>query len=390
MAEDDEDNLIDEIFNALNTNRTTNDDFNKLLKAISEINVTENKDQIINKLPVSKKSSQANAIKNLGDAYKKGNLALVVGAGLSINYGIPGWNSLLQRLLIRTIDEENKRATLLSKVFTKIFNPSPLIAGRYLQESLSKTNSKKNNFESEVREALYQTFEPNHNSLIMDEIIKLCVAPGNSPNLDSIISYNYDDIIETKLKEFGAGLKFKPIYGKGWDPDDISFPIYHVHGFLPKAGKIGEDNNITLGEYIYHEQYNAIYSWNNIVQINKFRDKTCFFIGSSLSDPNIRRLLDIANTQKNNNKYHYIVKIRQDREQILKALNELLSKEPDLYDEKNSSRININDTIELLIKIHDRFEERDSESLGVKTVWIDNFEKDISNILKKIREQNVA
>ena len=287
MAEDEEDILIDDILNTLNSSGTNDDDFDKLLKAISEINVSENKDQIINKLPLTKKSSTGNAIKKLGDAYKRGNLVLVVGAGLSINYGLPGWNSLLQRLLIRTIDEENKRATLLSKVFTKIFNPSPLIAGRYLQESLSNTNLKENNFESEVRDALYETFEPNHKSLIMDEIIKLCVAPGNSPNLDSIISYNYDDLIEMKLKENGGGLKFKPIYGRGWNPDDKSLSIYHVHGFLPKEGKINENNNITLGEFIYHEQYNAIYSWNNIVQINKFRDKTCFFIGSSLSDPNI-------------------------------------------------------------------------------------------------------
>jgi len=33
----------------------------------------------------------------------------------------------------------------------------------------------------------------------------------------------------------------------------------------------------------------------------------------------------------------------------------------------------------------ERFEERDSESLGVKTVWIDKYDEDISNILYKIR-----
>ena len=69
-----------------------------------------------------------------------------------------------------------------------------------------------------------------------------------------------------------------------------------------------------------------------------------------------QRLLDIANTQRNNNKYHYIVKIKQDREQIVKTLKELLSKDPELSNEKHNSRININDTIDLLLKIHDRFE----------------------------------
>lgn len=80
--------------------------------------------------------------------------------------------------------------------------------------------------------------------------------------------------------------------------DDKKLKIYHVHGFLPQDGDIGAGNKITLGEFVYHEQYNNIYSWNNIVQINKFRDNTCLFIGTSLTDPTIRRLLDIAKSQK--------------------------------------------------------------------------------------------
>jgi hypothetical protein len=291
---------------------------------------------------------------------------------------------------MRTIEEEQSRATILSKIFTKVFNPSPLIAGRYLQDTLSRESNIKNNFEIEVRNALYETFKANHNSKIMSEIIKLCIAPGNSPNLDCLISYNYDDLIETKLRESGTGVQFQSIFGKGWNPDIKSLPIYHVHGFLPQEGKIDENNIITMGEFIYHEQYNAIYSWNNIVQINKFRDKTCLFIGSSLSDPNIRRLLDIANTQKNNNRFHYIVKIKPNRNEIIQALKLLISNDHEIFDEKSMAKISFDETIDFLIKIHDRFEERDSESLGVKTVWIDNFEEDISEILKNIREKPVS
>lgn len=110
----------------------------------------------------------------------------------------PTWDSLLQRLLVKTIEEKPEKAAVFSKFFTKIFNPSPLIAGHYLQDSLLDEKSK-NKFEKEVRNALYESFDESIHSPIMDEIVKLCVAPGNSPNLDGIITYNYDDILESKL-----------------------------------------------------------------------------------------------------------------------------------------------------------------------------------------------
>ncbi len=339
-------------------------------------------------LPYTKKSTSQTAIKYLRESYFNNKLVLVLGAGVSMKFGIPSWDSLLQRLLVKTIEEEPEKATILSKVFTKVFNPSPLIAGRFLQESLEKPNNSKNQFENEVRSALYESFDNNAHSLTMEEIVQLCISPGkNTPTLDGIISYNYDDIIENKILAKGLDVPFQSIYGQGIDPDDNSLAIYHVHGFLPREGNLDDRNIITLGEYVYHEQYNAIYSWNNIVQINKFRDNTCLFIGSSLTDPNIRRLLDIANSQKTGKKkYHYILKKKPDLKKVREMLQKVLDDNPEIFNEKIKAKINFEDTVEFLIEMQNRYEEIDSESLGVKTVWINDYDNDIANILKKIRK----
>jgi len=342
-------------------------------------------DFLLKNLPSTRKSTSKTAIKHLKIAFKEGNLNLVLGAGISSKFGIPTWDYLLQRLLLKTIEEKPEKAIILSKIFTKLFKPSPLIAGRYLQESF-KDNKDANKFEKEVRNALYDSYNDNVNSAIMDEIVKLCVAPGSNPNLDGIITYNYDDIIESRLNKTHMDVPFQSIYGQGINPDNKSLAIYHVHGFLPKEGKIDKHNSVTLGEFVYHEQYNKIYSWNNIVQINKFRDKTCLFFGTSLSDPNIRRLLDIANSQKNNNKYHYILKMSPKRQWISERLTKILDDSQELNAENEKMKIELADIIDFLIKFQNRFEEKDSESLGVKTVWIDDYDRDISDILKKIRE----
>jgi len=357
---------------------------NMLKSSIATINRL-NLENLTHKLPATRKSTSKTAIRNLKIAHKDESLNLVLGAGISSIYGLPNWNNLLQRLLFKTIEEEPQKASVISKVFTKIFNPNPLVAGRYLQETLIDEKIK-NKFEKDVRSALYETYDKDVESHIMDEIIKLCVAPGNSPNLDGIITYNYDDVIETKLNEKGVDIPFQSVYGQGINPDNKSLPIYHVHGYLPQKGRINTHNSITLGEFVYHEQYNNTYSWNNIVQINKFRDKVCLFIGISLSDPNIRRLLDIANSQKTKKKYHYILKIRPERSWVEERLRKILDENPEIFNEKVIANIDFDETVSFLMEMQNRFEEKDTESLGVKTVWIDDYDKDISEILKKIRE----
>lgn len=63
---------------------------------------------------------------------------------------------------------------------------------------------------------------------MIDEIIKLCLAPGSSPNLDSIITYNYDDIIERKLLDKNLDMPFQSVYGQSIDTtkSDLNFFMY--------------------------------------------------------------------------------------------------------------------------------------------------------------------
>ena len=323
------------------------------------------------------------AIAPLAKSLQNNKLVLVLGAGVSMGFGLPDWPTLLQKLMITTIEQEPEVSSALSRLFSAVFAPSSVMAGRYLQKYYEDKDA---SFEEAVRKALYENLDIEADAPLMDEIVHLCVAPGRSPTLDSIITYNFDDLLEQRLELLDIELPYKAIYADGMHAGN-RLPIYHVHGYLPSQGDISDKNRITLGESVYHKQYTDIYSWNNIVQINKFTDFDCLFIGSSLTDPNIRRLLDVAYRQRGERtESHYVFKRRVRREEVQARLEAILKNDRSMMTTKVAADLALDTTVDYLIGIIERFEESDTASFGVKTIWIDDF-NEIPVMLAKIREQ---
>lgn len=133
-------------------------------------------------------------------------------------------------------------------------------------------------------------------------------------------------------------------------------PIYHVHGYLPRKGRILKDKDIVFSEDAYHSQFIDPFSWSNLILLNKLSHNTCLFIGLSLTDPNLRRLLDVAN-RKNPKKFanHFIVK---------KTLS------------PRNGKDRVDDLAEFL-------EEQDANELGLNVIWVNEFEE-IAPIVKSI------
>ncbi len=187
-------------------------------------------------------------------------------------------------------------------------------------------------FERFVRCAIYRGTRLKYTQLLK-EIIRLCSFYKDKKVLDSVITYNYDDILEYYLNIYGENSSFKPIYFSGIK-NDKSLPIYHVHGFLPRSGNLSSKNRIILGEETYHILYNKLSIWNNKVQINKFKNNTCLLVGLSLTDPNLRRLLDTVNKKRTrSDKYHYIIRFRPSFKEIEDDLKKLLKNDSNLLKE---------------------------------------------------------
>lgn len=215
--------------------------------------------------------------------YALGNnkISIFLGAGVSSSAGIATWEKILEKLCIKNNIE---------KIEGSLDN---VVKGRYI---IDEYKNKKNNgllsnesdripedFFKDMRDILYANTKK---SKLIKSIANLIV----NCNIESIISYNYDDLVEQEVNEnrkkscYPVFNKSRPIYGK-------SFPVYHVHGFIPENGP---HSDIVLGEKEYHKIYQESYNWGNVEQLHALCRSTCLFIGLSMKDPNLRRLIDIS------------------------------------------------------------------------------------------------
>ena len=324
---------------------------NRLINSLDQehsIEIEEPREEIRKK---QKERTYDIQVQQLANALHGGRLTLVCGAGVSVGAGVPSWNSLLLTLLesmMQRISDDYSISLQEANAaeFQSRYAPSSLIMGKYLKNNLGK------DFLKEVRNALYSG-NPNSCDILIS-IVNLSRPQRDGKPLDSIITFNFDALLEENLNN--QNISHKAIYSEGVRNSSNELPVYHVHGYLPRTGRIPPNMEIVFSEDAYHSQFIEPFSWSNLIQLNKLSQNTCLFIGLSLSDPNLRRLLDVAN-RKNPEKTlnHYLIK---------KAPND-------------SSTSDTMDDLSLLL------EEQDANDLGLSLIWVSNF-SEVSGILDKI------
>jgi hypothetical protein len=163
--------------------------------------------------------------------------------------------------------------------------------------------------------SLYDGFsiEPEPSPLAM-------TIAGLGAKLHSILSFNFDGLMETALGRLGV--PHTPIWTASQLSEATGLPVYHPHGYLPYILEPGQSYEIVFAESDYHTQYSSQFSWNNIVTIRALLESTCLFVGASLTDPNQRRLLD--NVYRQNPKAQHYFMWRVPNTQSMSGTDKLL------------------------------------------------------------------
>lgn len=350
---------------------------------------------------------QRDNIRSAREAYIRRGLVLYLGAGVSCSVGLPNWWEMIRSLTVtmtsERVDEamgtlrdlsEEKRAQ------AKIQIQEAVAQGAGADQSiLMMARSVKDHFKGrlplEVAQTLYRPFAKSSNfwwkfvtklihkdqedlgslasypaikdSPLFKAIVQLARAQRDVRGVQAIVNFNYDDLIEEWMRE--NGIRCDTLLSGQEAGRDASLPCYHVHGVLPFR-KLQEMKGVEMlamkplvGNFVfsedeYHTEYSDPYRWSNMTMINQLGRYSGLFIGLSLLDPNLRRLIDVTNRQYPDIKNYAIL--------TRKATPETGASGKDRF-------------------LQDLFEKVATESfanIGVQVIWTDKYEEVPERILE--------
>jgi len=296
------------------------------------------------------------AIIDLRQAWQTGKLTLVVGAGASVQSKLPTWNQLMQELIVQYVARQYNEPPygfvaddIRLHLSNELGAQSPIVAAHYLKSRMTAVE-----FLDLAHRALYV----GHSEAPTPGPIARAVGRLGT-KLNCVITFNFDDLLERALSAEGCPNT------SVWNASDLSkirgLPVYHPHGFMPYKRDPSAVYWVVLSEDDYHTQYNSPFGWSNIAVVRALLETTCLFVGTSLTDPNLRRLLDSVHRDVPT-KQHYFLWGRPQETQM-KGIEGL---------------------------VHHVFEQlfKDSHSrLGVAPVWFHHQQWDeIPEILDSIRQ----
>lgn len=146
-------------------------------------------------------------------------------------------------------------------------------------------------------------------------------------NIKAVVTYNYDNLLSQAIRllqqhpeyfedreNYPRLIKenFRPtdIYS-GWTDEpfaNASFPIYHPHGYIQPPGDLipNERNQVVMSMEEFYDSAKDTFSWQHATQIHFLTHYMCMYLGASLTDMNMQRLLSFADIEHNNESIYYL------------------------------------------------------------------------------------
>jgi hypothetical protein len=332
------------------------------------------------------------AIADLRRAYKRADLTLYLGAGVSMASGLPSWDKLVLTMYLHALGRLDKEDSPLRnwRVYPNYLEAiaqfrigSSADPAEITAQKIRALVPEPKDFVELLRGTLYDRmrYSDSGQNETLDAVRKMCSDSQSGRGLAAVVSYNYDGLVERH------GSTTRAIWvdeaGNGVADDDstrsasFELPVYHVHGYLPDEGGGSTYEHLIFTEEQFHSAASDPYSWSNLVQMRQLGASTGLMVGMSLVDRNLRRLLE-AMRKVPNARPQYVILKREKAPQLdprqLSRIEELAAEfgSNRKIDQPNAKSEDQVQAIYSLLYEHDRvMTMKVLKNLGVTVMWID-------------------
>lgn len=260
----------------------------------------------------------------LAQRYRERGLVLILGAGVSKASGLPDWPELLRIVGDRCWGEGGRNTV---DALIKDGVSLPAVAG-----ILESNRPKDTIFTSLLHDALYRDFpailtrrsaparkalvdfihgrdaaqKPNHT---LRAVAAMCARQEmaatkyvSNPQVRAVVTSNVDAVLRTYISaRYGTWL-LRTIDSAQEGSRKGRIPTYYMHGFLKFDGASGDPDEpparCVFTEEEYYDFFNRPHSIFNYTMLYLLREYNCLFIGMSMQDQNIRRLLHYSTSER--------------------------------------------------------------------------------------------
>lgn len=210
--------------------------------------------------------------------------SFILGSGLDSDYGVGDWEKL-----VNVIDNKTSSLSGVPVKILRKFSKDRCNTNYYTPQILKDINQIK--YFDLIQTFLYKSFKVRDTDyksspLISDrnlfQICRILATQSEFSNEQTVLTFNYDDIVEqTLLNSFGKS-SFSSFKDCGNANDSIV--IEHVHGMLPyKSVTDKHKNSIVLSHDEYLNNYSSTKSYSYSKLYAQLRKRN-LIIGNSVSD----------------------------------------------------------------------------------------------------------
>lgn len=225
--------------------------------------------------------------KLIDEAASSNRLSVLLGAGASIEAGLPNWSVLIERLLVRA----GRHARLLSV-------DNELEAERWVEEAIRQDGYPGaaaivgalagDLLDAWIPEELYgagKTAADYFPGAICRQLPRLADSFGTGLELFTL---NYDDLVEQAFRDDAVQEREAvPFVGEHVAVPEGGVEVMHLHGFAGREGRRG-DLILTEGDY---QAMQRTAGWQQARVQAALAQGMFVFVGTSLVDPNLLRYL---------------------------------------------------------------------------------------------------